>query len=612
MKKTEKFFEAFTELDDDLIENALPKDQDYDIVKPAMKIHSWKPWVAGAAVAAAAVGVVFAGMKLFGSNGKPIIAPGPGTGNSGMYESGAFDVPSYTHMTGDWVVYSSPEELVDAAQIICAGKVTDISFALLDNMTMRERSDDFYEMCSLFTIYEVEVTKEYKNFTDDNKLRFAVRGGMEGYKVEEQAALSAKTSDKAILVMDHHPEIEIGEEYLFILHWADNGTPTIINNTQTAFPLSDPNYRDAFCHASADDIINCVNGEHHSNHHCEATVHYDNQIVSLDEIHLNMLRDMVKGARDVDCPLNLRLQTVISEQRIEEYRKDGLVIEIDFDDDIDIAQVNPPAQTSCHATVLIGKNNKPSYITLRYHNEYNGGSYTNYDGGCYYLSENSREKLLSAVFDGQQIHWDHGQSDSVYTHECLFDYFYLDNMEWDKTKEFTLPEYPNVKFKWTSDKITAVKNGNETELFSGMPVWSVYVADLNGDGKREICSTVSNGSGMIDNRIYAYDYANGTLYELQDRPTSDYSLKLQNDILMYVKQTQNASGVLTMPLTLDIMTCHSTGGVHHEEETSHHDEPDTTAHHDEPEHTTVSPTPTTTTPTVTTGTHHSEHDETHH
>lgn len=601
MRKTEKFFEAFTELDDDLIENAIPKEQDYDIVKPAMKMHSWKPWVAGAAVAAAAVGVAFAGMKLFGSNGKPGFAPGT---QSEIYSDASVDNYNYAPFLADWRVYDTPEELVNAAQIICAGKVTDISFALLDNMTMRERDDDFYEMGDLFTIYEVEVTNGYKNFTD-NKLRFAVRGGLEGYKAEEQAALTAKLSEKSIPVMEHHPEINIGEEYLFILHWADNGTPTIINNTQTAFPLHDSTYRDEFCHASAGDIINCVNGKLQYEYNCHAAVHHNNQLVSLDGTHIYLLQKFVQEAIALDCSPEKALNMAISTERIDEYRKDGLAIDIVFDDiDAPLAGggEDKKAQTFCHATVLIGENNKASYITYSY--TYSGSS-EQYYGGCYFLGNISREKLLEIIGDANQNH-----SDSVYAPECLFDYFYLDNMQWDKTQDFTLPEFDGVTFRWSSDKITAVKNGTETELFSGMPVWSVYFADLNGDGKREICSTVSMGSGIVDNRIRAYDYAHGYLYELEDRPTSDYSLKFVDGTLMYVHSMHSAvSSVVTNPLTIGDMTCHSTTpGVHHGEETSHHEEdpgpptyPVTTGtHHDEPEH-------TTTTTTVTT-----HHDETHH
>ena len=43
--------------------------------------------------------------------------------------------------------------------------------------------------------------------------------------------------------------------------------------------------------------------------------------------------------------------------------------------------------------------------------------------------------------------------------------------------------------------------GNEiTSLYTGMPIWNVYFCDLTGDGLPELCSSISGGSGMIDNR----------------------------------------------------------------------------------------------------------------
>lgn len=147
----------------------------------------------------------------------------------------------------------------------------------------------------------------------------------------------------------------------------------------------------------------------------------------------------------------------------------------------------------------------------------------------------------------------------AYTTEKLFDYFYSDDMPWGETKKFTLPEFSDVSFKWNDERVMAVNGGKETKLFWGMPVWSVYLADLNGDGKREICSTVSMGSGMVDERIYAYDYANGKLYKLEDRFHYNYCLELRDGVLVYVKTPERTpdhsdSEELTEVLTLEKMT----------------------------------------------------------
>ena len=61
--------------------------------------------------------------------------------------------------------------------------------------------------------------------------------------------------------------------------------------------------------------------------------------------------------------------------------------------------------------------------------------------------------------------------------------YYLDGqMPGDKTLELELPEYPGTVFKLTPYEVKAVGPGGEKTLYNGMPVWSVYLADLTGDG----------------------------------------------------------------------------------------------------------------------------------
>ena len=94
-----------------------------------------------------------------------------------------------------------------------------------------------------------------------------------------------------------------------------------------------------------------------------------------------------------------------------------------------------------------------------------------------------------------------------------------------------LPEYPGVTFRNTGYSVTAVENGVETELITGMPVWNIYLCDLTGDGRRDLCATVSYGSGMVDDHIVVYDHAAHALYTLWDRGTYDYVLKLVDGAL---------------------------------------------------------------------------------
>ena len=117
-----------------------------------------------------------------------------------------------------------------------------------------------------------------------------------------------------------------------------------------------------------------------------------------------------------------------------------------------------------------------------------------------------------------------------------FDYLETpDEMKWDGSLEISLTEFPDVTFRWTYGEMLAVKGSKSTSLYTGMPIWNAYFCDLTGDGLPELCSTISWGSGMIDNRVIIYDYANGVSYELSDRGYFDFTLRFNEaDGYLYV------------------------------------------------------------------------------
>ncbi len=118
-----------------------------------------------------------------------------------------------------------------------------------------------------------------------------------------------------------------------------------------------------------------------------------------------------------------------------------------------------------------------------------------------------------------------------------------DNDLWDETRKFTVPEYEDAEFLWTADRICS----NGKTLIGGMPVWSVYLADLNGDGKREIVSEVSIGSGIISQGICACDFSEKKLYmlQLQNPVPSECSLFLNNGELWVREKKYGGDEIIT-------------------------------------------------------------------
>lgn len=117
---------------------------------------------------------------------------------------------------------------------------------------------------------------------------------------------------------------------------------------------------------------------------------------------------------------------------------------------------------------------------------------------------------------------------------------------WESTNIQTLEEFPNLVFHWSSDTVTVTNHdmtfnaADHEVLISGMPIWNVYFADLNGDNLPEFCANISIGSGIVDERIIICDVANDKTYDLSDRAVYDYSLSLENGQLLITQRDYNS------------------------------------------------------------------------
>ena len=126
-------------------------------------------------------------------------------------------------------------------------------------------------------------------------------------------------------------------------------------------------------------------------------------------------------------------------------------------------------------------------------------------------------------------------------------------MSYEQELKIQLDEFPGITFKYTPYDIIATTSWEDSNsvgksyLISGMPIWNAYFCDLTGDGLPEICSQVSYGSGIIDNRVIIHDYANGASYSLIDRGYHDYYLRMNDaDGYLYVdKKVYNSNELVS-------------------------------------------------------------------
>ena len=122
-----------------------------------------------------------------------------------------------------------------------------------------------------------------------------------------------------------------------------------------------------------------------------------------------------------------------------------------------------------------------------------------------FIEQDSDNFVYVKVKDGEKFHCT-GEAFKLNDMTAVvikwFDYLETpDEMKWDGSIDINLPEFPDVTFRWTYGEIVAVKGNKTTSLYTGMPIWNTYFCDLTGDGLPEFCSTISWGSGMIDNMV---------------------------------------------------------------------------------------------------------------
>jgi hypothetical protein len=150
---------------------------------------------------------------------------------------------SYTAISGDWDVYTSAASLTNAASLVFTGRVTGISFQMLDMLTAQPPTDETRkELNRLNTVFDIDVIMAYKGDISGSTL-FRIDSGMKGYREGEQMAL---TQSRTVSFWSEMPEIQIGETYLFVLYQQEGHIPYPINIDQFSYHLGDPFAADSF------------------------------------------------------------------------------------------------------------------------------------------------------------------------------------------------------------------------------------------------------------------------------------------------------------------------------------------------------------------------------
>lgn len=142
------------------------------------------------------------------------------------------DSIQYEMFSRDYPYYHNISDLANKANQVFRGRVTNVSFEMLNMMTMQPfKDDDDTRWAMLCTVYEIEAEEVYEGTPTTVKLR--IEGGITSGFEQEQTAL---LGSNRIPVMEGAPVLSIGAKYVFALYRADGSEySSILNPLQSIY-----------------------------------------------------------------------------------------------------------------------------------------------------------------------------------------------------------------------------------------------------------------------------------------------------------------------------------------------------------------------------------------
>ena len=167
-------------------------------------------------------------------------------------EYGATHIDEYYYSNAQGLI-KGEDELKEGADAVFTGKVTGISFEVIDILTgvpPTKAEDEMHiadfgdnaepwRYYKLITIYDIDIITAYMgDYIGSTKI--ILWGGLRGQLLEEQLKVSLEYGIDSIFIVRGTPQIEIGENYLFVLYESTGGRLTPLNLSQAVYNLKNP------------------------------------------------------------------------------------------------------------------------------------------------------------------------------------------------------------------------------------------------------------------------------------------------------------------------------------------------------------------------------------
>ena len=154
---------------------------------------------------------------------------------------------TYDSLHADWPYYQNAEALIERADVIFVGRITEIDFAVL-NTANGMPADASTERKFLYTLYKLEIEEVFKG--DVTRIKYLkIDGGRKEVNVEKQLRLQRDhglilESEASIPILDASPyitEITLDTPFLFVMAASQNPEMLLLlNPDQSIYPLNAP------------------------------------------------------------------------------------------------------------------------------------------------------------------------------------------------------------------------------------------------------------------------------------------------------------------------------------------------------------------------------------
>ena len=157
----------------------------------------------------------------------------------------------YEYVLVNWPIRKSAQELCENADLVLIGKVTGISFQVMDMSTGAPPTEEAKKqyrsesgtnsLFQLVTLYDLDVSATCKGEPMETT-QIYMMGGRQDYRMDEQLDAMREYGIEDFPVFNPEmPKLEIGQTYLLlIMSLSDGSTPTTLNPHQAVYNLHNP------------------------------------------------------------------------------------------------------------------------------------------------------------------------------------------------------------------------------------------------------------------------------------------------------------------------------------------------------------------------------------